>query len=66
MKSGLLIVMMRTHSSYTCLVNLLGVKVVRLGGSRFWVWGGVVEKDRTVLYLIVGSLAEQEILKNPQ
>jgi hypothetical protein len=23
-----------------CLVNLLGVKAVRLGGSRSWVWGG--------------------------
>jgi hypothetical protein len=36
MKSRLLIVMKRSHSSYICLVNLLGVKVVRLGGSRFW------------------------------
>jgi hypothetical protein len=50
MKSGLPIVMMRSHSSYICLVNLLGVKVVRLGGSRFWVWGGGKGWDGVVSY----------------
>ena len=30
------------------------MKVVRLVVFRFWVWGG--GEDRTVLYLIVGSL----------
>jgi hypothetical protein len=53
MKSRLFIVIMRSHSSYVCLVNLLGLKVV------LWVVPGlgcgVVEKDGTVLYLIVGS-----------
>jgi hypothetical protein len=40
---------MRSQSSYACLVNLLGVKVVRVNGSRFWVWGG------GECYLFVGS-----------
>jgi hypothetical protein len=50
MKSRLFIVMMRSHSSYICLVNLLGVKVVRLGGSKFWVWGGGEGWDGVVSY----------------
>jgi hypothetical protein len=43
MKSRLSVVMMRSHSSYVCLVNLLGVNVVR------WMVPGfrVVEKDKT-------------------
>jgi hypothetical protein len=50
MKSRLFIVTMRSHSSYICLVNLLRVKVVRLGGSRFWVWGGGEGLDGVVSY----------------
>ena len=52
MKSDYFIVMMISHSSYVCLVNLLGVKVVRMGGSRFWAWGG--GEDRTVLLSYCG------------
>jgi hypothetical protein len=50
MKSRLFIATMRSHSSYICLVNRLGVKVVRLGGSRFWVWGGGKGWDGVVSY----------------
>jgi hypothetical protein len=49
-------VMMRSHSSYVSLVNLLGVKVVRINGSRFWVWDG------GECYFIVGSLVTSVLL----
>jgi hypothetical protein len=50
MKSRLFIVLMRSHSPYICFVNLLGLKVVRLGGSRLWVWGGGEVWDGVVSY----------------
>ena len=54
MKSRLFIVMMRSHLSYIFLIKSIGVEGSTFGGSRFWVWGR--REDRTVLYLIVGSL----------
>jgi hypothetical protein len=50
MKSRLSIVMMRSHSSYICLVILLG-ECSTLDGSRFW--GGGEGQDG--VYLIVDS-----------
>jgi hypothetical protein len=34
---------------YVCLVNLLGVKVVLIIGSTFWVWGGGEGSDGVIL-----------------
>jgi hypothetical protein len=34
---------------YLSLVNLLGVKVVRIIGSRFWVWGVGEDIDGVIL-----------------
>jgi hypothetical protein len=50
MKSRLSTAMMRSHSSYICLVNLLGERST-LDSSRFW--GGGEGQDGA--YLIVGS-----------
>jgi hypothetical protein len=45
------IVMMRSQTSYVCLVSLLGAKVVRITGSRFWVWGGGEDSDGVAILL---------------
>jgi hypothetical protein len=46
--------MMRSHSSYICLVYLLGVTVVRLIGSGFWVWGGGEDSDGVTRIILFG------------